>query len=216
MQPSQCRARHHRAQIYSCHAGVCDGIVLLHADGLPPMYLMFGKFVDVDGAIACRRAAERLACKNPARNLQIMDNYNRLPRLTASDVEDIKMEMRILADHLRPQTLIGSMQTNADQILQCMQANDFKLSVEQMCSNMGVSRRQLYAIFAREFNLTPHVFLRRERIVRAQALLKQGTPLAQVAIAVGFGNYSSFVRAFEAVTGQTPHAYRKMYRVDAH
>ena len=67
--------------------------------------------------------------------------------------------------------------------------------------------------FARQFKLstgvTPHHYLVRQRIERAQKMLA-GTdlPLSDIAIAVGFSDQSHLTRHFRQIVGMSPGQFR--------
>ena len=199
------------ANVYTCHAGVCDGIISLRSAGSPSLYLMFGKFKDAERKISSHVMAENIAANDPLHRDEIMKAYNELPELSAQDVEDIKTMIPVLSAYLSTERLCDDANdTRADKIVRYMQTNaDSELSVQQVCIKFGVSRRELYKIFHERLRITPHAFLQRERVYRAETLLREDIPLRQVARDAGFGNYSTFVRAFTNVTGSTPSHYRK-------
>ncbi|MEM8822263.1 MAG: helix-turn-helix transcriptional regulator, partial [Pseudomonadota bacterium] len=58
--------------------------------------------------------------------------------------------------------------------------------------------------------MTPHQWLRRERLLRAQAMLSEtDTPVAEVAYATGFSSQSHLTTIMRREHGVTPGAYRK-------
>lgn len=77
----------------------------------------------------------------------------------------------------------------------------------------GVASMSVYH-FARRFKetvgLSPHAYVMRRRIRRAQALLDRGADsLAHVAIACGFSSQAHLTTAFRGHLGVTPGAYRR-------
>jgi AraC-like DNA-binding protein len=70
--------------------------------------------------------------------------------------------------------------------------------------------------FAREFRqatgVTPHCYLTRRRVERAQELLaNSGLPLSDIASAVGFFDQSHMARRFRQILGTTPREFRLMH-----
>jgi AraC-like DNA-binding protein len=60
---------------------------------------------------------------------------------------------------------------------------------------------------------TPHRYVLRARIERAQELLRMtGLSVAEIAAAVGFAGQSHFCTAFSRETGVTPTRYRRHCR----
>jgi AraC family transcriptional regulator len=62
-------------------------------------------------------------------------------------------------------------------------------------------------VFRDAFGLPPHAFRRQLRIQRAQQLIVEGRPLAEVAATVGFTDQSHMTRLFRSHLGVTPRAY---------
>ena len=55
--------------------------------------------------------------------------------------------------------------------------------------------------------LTPHAYLNHIRVLRARDLLRQGCPIAQAAVNVGFVDQSHLHRHFKRIVGVTPGQY---------
>ncbi|MGY1607290.1 MULTISPECIES: AraC-like ligand-binding domain-containing protein [unclassified Geodermatophilus] len=87
---------------------------------------------------------------------------------------------------------------------------DPRLCADGVAAACHLSRRSLFRLFECEPEGLGDV-LRRLRVTAAQRLLRTAPtlPLATVAVRSGFGGEASFHRAFRAVTGTTPAAYRR-------
>jgi AraC-like DNA-binding protein len=93
-------------------------------------------------------------------------------------------------------------------------ATDPDLSPEALAARFHISRRTLYLALEQR-NTAPADLLRRLRIEHATGLLRCTTyPLATVAARSGFSNERTFSRAFAAVQGMSPGAYRERGRTD--
>ncbi|MBK6705932.1 MAG: helix-turn-helix transcriptional regulator [Caulobacteraceae bacterium] len=69
----------------------------------------------------------------------------------------------------------------------------------------GLSRTHFLRSFSRCFGQTPYQALRQRRLERAGELLKsRSTSVTDVALAVGYNNFSAFARAFRAYYGVSP------------
>lgn len=67
--------------------------------------------------------------------------------------------------------------------------------------------------FRRHYGRTVGDYLREKRAARAALLLRSGTlPLTEIALECGYGGSAAFSRAFKAVFGLTPSAYRAAAR----
>lgn len=83
-------------------------------------------------------------------------------------------------------------------------------TVEKLARLAGQSRSAFSANFSNAMAMTPINYLLRYRMALAQRLLRETRiSLAEVAARIGYVDPSAFNRAFQRVTGTTPHAYRK-------
>ncbi len=87
------------------------------------------------------------------------------------------------------------------------------LSVEALADRAAVSPRTFARRFRSETGTTPHAWVTRQRVFRAEELL-EGTDLSvdQVADAVGFGNAAALRHHFAQVRGISPARYRRTFR----
>ena len=91
---------------------------------------------------------------------------------------------------------------------------DQDISLEALAQQAGFSSYHFARLFRQTIGESPHQFVLRQRIERAQRLLKErDIPLALVAIESGFANQSHFTQAFKRYLGLTPRAYRQMYSI---
>jgi len=87
------------------------------------------------------------------------------------------------------------------------------ISVQDMADLSGRSPFQMIRAFRKELGVTPHALLIQIRIKRATALLKQGVPIAGVAVDVGFVDQTHFTRHFKRMHGDTPGNFLKSRQV---
>lgn len=84
-------------------------------------------------------------------------------------------------------------------------------SLEEMATHAGMSRRSFLRWFSKETGETPVAYLRRLRIREACRLLRFGSQsVDEIAEATGFADRFHFTRAFTAVTGMGPAAFRRV------
>jgi AraC family transcriptional regulator len=91
---------------------------------------------------------------------------------------------------------------------------DANLNTPLRCETLARLVRLSVSHFARKFKYTfgfsPHVFLVRRRVERAQGLmLKSAVPLAQIAADCGFSDQAHFSRLFLQFTGESPGSWRR-------
>lgn len=83
------------------------------------------------------------------------------------------------------------------------------LTVHVISESIGVSPRQLERLFRNHVGVSPSVYARRLRLEHARELLQNtDMPLVEIAIAVGFGGYSQFQKAYRKYIGRNPAEYR--------
>jgi len=86
------------------------------------------------------------------------------------------------------------------------------ISLEEVAAGVGLSTGHFSMAFKQSLGMAPHAWLRRQRIDRAKALLRdQSLHLTSIALLVGFANQSAFGVAFKKETGLTPTAWRRLH-----
>jgi AraC family transcriptional regulator len=89
------------------------------------------------------------------------------------------------------------------------------VSLEQAARQAGLSPFHFLRVFARVLGVTPHQYLVRARLRHAAQLLADRVrprPVAEIALAVGFGDLSNFVRTFRRAAGISPRRFRQSAR----
>ncbi len=84
------------------------------------------------------------------------------------------------------------------------------LSLDVLAQQIGFSPYHFARLFRQTLGESPHQFVLRQRIARAQHLLKEAeVPLAHIALECGFANQSHLSLVFKRHLGLTPRAYRQ-------
>ena len=84
------------------------------------------------------------------------------------------------------------------------------LTLDQLAAQAHLSPSQYGRLFKRTMEVTPVSYIIENRIVTARRLLELGRKrISDVAIEVGFRNFSYFNRCFLRYTGVTPGEFRK-------
>lgn len=90
------------------------------------------------------------------------------------------------------------------------------LSAERLAKLGGVSARHLHRKFRGAFGLSVRDFLAKTRVQAAQdALMRTATPIAEIALSLGYCDQSAFTQQFRKSTGQTPREFRRRHEVRA-
>lgn len=84
------------------------------------------------------------------------------------------------------------------------------IAVEDLAREAGLSPSHFTRVFKQVIGVTPHQFVMRYRVDRAQAALSDADqPLADVALACGFGDQAHFSRVYKQIAGETPRQARR-------
>jgi RpiB/LacA/LacB family sugar-phosphate isomerase len=90
------------------------------------------------------------------------------------------------------------------------------LSVTELAQVVGMSQYYFSKLFKMSTGTTPHQYVMRQRVERAQEILRETqTALAEVATKVGFETQSHFTSVFRKLVSATPKHYREMYQATA-
>jgi AraC family transcriptional regulator len=90
---------------------------------------------------------------------------------------------------------------------------DQPIDLDRVATEAGLSSFHFLRLFAGVLGVTPHQYLVRSRLRRAARLLVDDSrPITDVAIDVGFGDLSNFVRTFHRAAGVPPRAFRMSAR----
>ncbi|MGC2111848.1 MAG: RpiB/LacA/LacB family sugar-phosphate isomerase [Candidatus Korobacteraceae bacterium] len=91
------------------------------------------------------------------------------------------------------------------------------LGVAELAQVVGMSQYYFSKLFKMSTGTTPHQYVMRQRVERAQEYLRETrTPLAEVATQVGFETQSHFTSVFRRLVGATPKHYREMHQAIPH
>jgi transcriptional regulator GlxA family with amidase domain len=90
---------------------------------------------------------------------------------------------------------------------------DAEHTVGTMAAGAAMSERTFARRFVAETGVTPHLWLTRQRVLRARQLLESSDePIETVARRSGFGTAAMLRHHFTRVVGTSPHSYRRTFR----
>lgn len=89
------------------------------------------------------------------------------------------------------------------------------IDLETTAREAGLSPFHFLRVFSAVLGVTPHQYLVRSRLKRAARLLAEPErSITDIALDVGFGDLSNFVRTFHRAAGVSPRAFRRAARGD--
>lgn len=89
-----------------------------------------------------------------------------------------------------------------------------ELLIETVAQRAGISIPNLYSLFKRYLNTTPHQYLLNLRLRRARTLLASNEKsIKEISLESGFENLESFYRAFRKNSQMTPAEFRRLNMV---
>jgi AraC-like DNA-binding protein len=91
------------------------------------------------------------------------------------------------------------------------------LRIDDLAIVAHLSRGYFKRAFKVSFGETPHGYLMRMRVERAQQMMLEGQePLAQIAMACGLADQAHLSRVFRQATGSSPGAWRRRHPIWQH
>jgi AraC-like DNA-binding protein len=83
------------------------------------------------------------------------------------------------------------------------------LSIESLAAKFYINKYFLMHKFKSDTGYTLHSYIQQKRLIKASTLIKEGNPITEVYLDCGFGDYSSFIRAFKKTFNLSPREYYK-------
>lgn len=83
------------------------------------------------------------------------------------------------------------------------------LTIDELAARFYISKYHMMRRFRAETGYTVHAYLTGKRLALAREQIAAGTPILQAASACGFGDYSTFCRAYRRQFGQPPSSARQ-------
>ncbi|MFG3596581.1 helix-turn-helix domain-containing protein [Bradyrhizobium sp. RDI18] len=91
--------------------------------------------------------------------------------------------------------------------------SDADVSLAALAADAGLSRFHFCRAFKESTGLSPHAWLRQQRLERAMEMLRDPSmSVISIAAALGYSSQTAFGTAFKKLTGETPSDWRKRMR----
>ncbi|SHL26182.1 two-component system, response regulator YesN [Anaerocolumna jejuensis DSM 15929] len=151
--------------------------------------------------------------KNIAVNMFLVNNENQLLFNKASDsVEDMQKYLFFLIDEsCRQMGLVEQSRTLMDKLLEYIDKNiDQTITREELSSQFFLSSDYISRLFRKKKGISLGEYIQKRKIEKAQMMLTSTElSISDIAVRVGFVNFSYFSKIFKRITGVTPAIYRK-------
>lgn len=86
------------------------------------------------------------------------------------------------------------------------------MPIESLAAKFYMSKYHLMHKFKNQTGYTIHNYILQKRLIMANTLIKSGKLMTEACEECGFGDYSSFVRAFKKMYGLSPNKHHKMLK----
>jgi len=188
--------------IYSCHAGLTEGILpFVYQDNLVG-FLMFGQ-VKVDGN-NLKSSGIIQTDDNEATVLQTL--YDDMSFYSEEIIHSAMNVLKVFGSYIRFSEYVYLFRGGVVALVEdYLRLNYFEsITIQMLSERFNIGRTQLSVKFKKMCGATIVEYVNRLRIEKALKLLKNSNNTgAQIAEAVGFQDYNYFARVFKKVTGMT-------------
>ncbi len=124
--------------------------------------------------------------------------------------ESIINDQRFVFDHLSKMDF-KKIITNEEVFRSVMHAKSFmeehitkNLSLEQICSEAGISKYHFVRVFKNTFGISPYQYQKRKRLDHARIELQKGRSVLEAAFIYGYADVPTFSKAFKQAFGKSP------------
>lgn len=163
---------------------------------IPDMAALFSVLLDEAASRRCGHAAvlDRLVEVLIVKLLRLAIERRLMDRGVIAGLSDPRLARALTAMHAAPQT---------------------EWTLERMAARAGMSRSRFAEHFSAVMGVPAAEYLKRWRIGLAKRMLREGHPVKQVALEVGYGSSASFGRAFSQIEGVAPTVWLRVVHEEA-
>lgn len=194
--------------IYRCHMGLTEVITPIAENGELSGYLMFGQLLI---------AGEK---ENVLSHLEGIDNrdllVHEITKMPETEENKLRAAARLTAmcaSYIHLTNILGPQhETQESQLRRYVHAHlcNPMLSIEMLCTTLGISRGTLYNLSIRAFGMGITQYIREQRIDQALEWIKTTRlPLHEIAERCAFSDADYLARLIRRRTGKSPRALRQ-------
>ncbi len=193
--------------IYTCRYGLIEAVSPLYNFGILTGFLMMGQVFEADGSgKRLGQGAELIRALGKG----FSECTDDVPNVNSDMIESYVKIMTICAQYLTLSNAIPSEKRTTAEMARIYILNNFhrKISIEDICREVGCSKSSLTASFKKQYGTTVAAFIRDVRLEEAQRMLSEGkSNMNEIAIECGFADQSYFSKVFSAAFGTPPSKY---------
>ena len=209
-------AERENVYFYRCHAGICEAIIPIRANGVPLAYLVFGQYLDTS-SMENQWARTRAALDwYPGDMEKLHRDFTAFRQYSTQEIAAYAEILKALASYIQLSGMIFEAEHSDLRRLELYLDQHYmeKLSLASISSALGISLTKLCTLAKRlSGGKTLSQMIAERRVSAAKLLLtRTDKPIAVVAESVGITDYNYFTKIFRSVTGVTPSTFRKKYR----
>lgn len=212
----RCKALDGDVHFYRCHAGLCEAVLPISANGQTLAYVTFGQFLD------CSPREEQW--ENTLKTLdwytgsleELRRRYDRLRQYSDREIDAYLEIVRALQSYVVLSGLIFAAEHSEQTRLELYLDQHYmeKLTLSSISQALNISRTKLCSLAkAMPGGHTLTYLITQRRIAAAQHLLMQtDDPISSISEAVGIDDYNYFSKVFRKSVEMTPSEFRKRAR----
>ncbi len=197
-----------------CHAGIIDTAIPIISGGKLFGYMMFGQVQGHSDTVRTMEDMEKLGEELGLSPQELYEAYN---RLTFFDVDKINSAAHILSAATGFLFDSSSIEYTEHELVD--KINDYisknlslSFSVADLCSLLGISKKRLYSVWNRHFDITVGKYVLKKRMERAKEMLSSSDrKIKDICADVGICDYNYFTKIFKKYYGTPPRDYRKTH-----
>ena len=199
--------------VYPCHLGLYEAVTPIYDQDQLLGYVMIGQLLEDQSDLDEKwRRINLLYGKHADSFSDFQKEFRELKQMSMSEIEAVSNIMKACASSIWFQHLIDVERSPiTDKIDRYIEAH-YKEAIDtaDLCDALNISKTTVYNYLKSDYNLSLTKYINQYRLEQSKELLKdKSTPIAQVAMEVGFEDYNYYTRVFKNHYGQTPSQYRK-------
>ena len=202
-----------KVMFYRCHAGLCEAVKPLRAEGRVMGYLLFGEYLDTTSRLRQWESTLRGLDWYQGDREELRRAFDKLHQYTPQKIKAYLEVVQALKTYIYMSGMMLPPQyTDAQRLERYLDQHYMeKLSIASISRDLNIGRTKLCAL-ARELpgGHTISQLITRRRIQRAcDLLMRTDLTISEVGESVGISDYNYFSKVFRLETGVTPSAYRR-------